>query len=127
MTASRFSSESISVPARVFTVATLDQRVSVRRSSNGKSNNVDSICVVSSTETRSTQSNTSPRGRSSRMRTARSRIVVDIFAKFGGATIGATIYRCSSCRGGSIAMKLSFRNDSGTSFSVMPPNAASEE
>ncbi len=111
----------------MLTVETLDQRVRVRRSSNGKSNNVDSICVVSSIETRSTQSNTSPRGRSSRMRIARSRIVVDIFARFGGATIGETILRCSSCRGGSIAMKLSFRNANGTSFSVMPPNVASEE
>ena len=61
------------------------------------------------------------------MRIARSRIVPDIFARFGGATIGATILRCSSCRGGSIAMKLSLRYWRGTSFSVMPPNAASEE
>src|SRR4030095_12326517 len=52
-TASRFSSESISVPARVLTVATFDQRVKVRRSSNGKSNSVDNICVVNSIETRS--------------------------------------------------------------------------
>jgi hypothetical protein len=61
------------------------------------------------------------------MRIARSRIVLDIFARFGGATIGETILRCSSCRGGSIAMKASLRYWSGTSFSVMPPNAASEE
>jgi hypothetical protein len=124
---SRFSSESISVPACVLTVATFDQRVNVRRSSNGKSNNVDSICVVNSIETRSTQSNTSSRGSSCRMRIARSRIVEDIFARFGGATMGATILRCSSCRGGSIAIKLSFRYCSGTSFKVTPPKAASEE
>ena len=104
-----------------------DQYVRVRRSSNGKSNNVDSICVVSSTETRSTQSNTSPRGNSSNIRHARSRIVVDIFARLGGATIGDTIFRCSSCRGGSIAMKLSLRNSNGTSFNAMPPIAASDE
>src|SRR4029077_20505289 len=61
------------------------------------------------------------------MRIARSRIVLDIFARFGGATIGETILRCSSCRGGSIAIKLSFLNDNGTSLSVMPPSAASEE
>src|SRR6516165_713418 len=85
---SRFSSESISVPACVLTVATFDQRVSVRRSSNGKSNKVESICVVNSIETRSTQSNTSPRGSSCKMRIARSRIVEDIFARFGGTTIG---------------------------------------
>jgi hypothetical protein len=65
----------------VLTVLTLDQWVKVRRSSNGKSNNVDNICVVNSIETQSTQSNTSPRGRPSRMRIARSRIVSDIFAK----------------------------------------------
>jgi hypothetical protein len=39
-------------------VATSDQRVSLRRSSHGKSNNVASICVVSSIEILSTQLNT---------------------------------------------------------------------
>ena len=44
-------------------VATSDQRVSLRRSSNGKSNSVASICVVSSIETRSTKLKVSLRGR----------------------------------------------------------------
>ena len=41
-------------------VATSDQWVSLRRSSNGKSNRVASIWVVSSMDTRSTQSKVSP-------------------------------------------------------------------
>ena len=59
------SSTRPSVPGVV--VATSDQRVSLRRSSNGKSNRVASICVVSSIETWSTQSNASPLGRLSRI------------------------------------------------------------
>src|SRR6266852_4127222 len=47
-------------------VATSDQRVSLRRSSQGKSNSTASIWVVSSIETLSTQSNTSFFGRLSR-------------------------------------------------------------
>ena len=44
-------------------VETSDQRVSLRRSSQGKSNSVASICVVSSIETRSTKLKVSLRGR----------------------------------------------------------------
>jgi len=46
-------------------VVTSDQRVSLRRSSNGKSNSVASICVVSSIDTRSTKLKVSLRGKSS--------------------------------------------------------------
>ena len=51
--------------------ATSDHQVSWRRSSNGKSNSVASIIVVSSIDTRSTQSNVSPRVRPARARSAR--------------------------------------------------------
>ncbi len=44
-----------------------DHMVSLRRSSNGKSNSVASVIVVSSFETRSTQSNGSPIGSESRI------------------------------------------------------------
>lgn len=115
------------MPARVLTVATLDQWVSFVRSSNGKSNKVASIWVVSSTDTRSTQSNVTPRGRSSRIRLTRSRMVAERLARFMGATIGATILRCSSCFGGSIEMKLGRRKSIGRSRSTMPPIMASDE
>ena len=55
-------------------VATSDQRVSLRRSSQGKSNSVASICVVSSIDTRSTKLKVSLRGRASSTLPARSRI-----------------------------------------------------
>ena len=55
-------------------VETSDQRVSLRRSSNGKSNSVASICVVSSIETRSTKLKVSLRGSESSTLPVRSRI-----------------------------------------------------
>jgi len=60
-------------PASAPDVAMSDQWVSLRRSSNGKSKIVASICVVSSMETRSTQSKVSPVAKPSRMPAARSR------------------------------------------------------
>ena len=80
-------------------VATSDQRVSLRRSSNGKSNRVASIWVVSSMETRSTQSNVSPMGRASRIFAARSRMIGSICIRLAGDTMGLTALRCTSCLG----------------------------
>ena len=57
----------------------------------------------------------------------RSRIVSAIFARLPGATIGDTVFRCSSCFGGSIEMKLGRRMSIGRSRSAMPPFIASEE
>jgi hypothetical protein len=51
----------------------------------------------------------------------------DMFARLAGATIGLTTFRCSSCRGGSMEMKLARRNSIGRSVMVMPPNRASDE
>ena len=97
--------------------ATSDQYVSLRRSSNGKSNRVASICVVSSIDTLSTQLNVSPSGSSSRMRPARSRIVPSSLARFIGATTPLTVLRCRSCLGGSIAMNIGISKSSGSSSS----------
>ena len=47
--------------------------------------------------------------------------------RLAGATIGLTTLRCSSCRGGSIEMKLERRYCIGRSVMVMPPSLASEE
>src|SRR5216683_2340535 len=62
--------------ARGIVVATSDQLVSLRRSSQGKSNSTASIWVVSSIETLSTQSNTSFFGRLSRHSADRCRMLV---------------------------------------------------
>ena len=87
-------------------VATSLHLVSLRRSSNGKSNSVANIWVVSSTDTRSTQSNDSSKGRLSKMAPARSRISPSSTARFLGATTLATVARCTSCFGGSMAMNI---------------------
>ena len=94
------------MPASGAAVATSDQRVSLRRSSKGKSNKVASIWVVSSIETRSTQSKVSPIGSSSRTFAARSRMIGSISARLAGETIGLTTLRCASCLGGSMAMNI---------------------
>ena len=52
------------IPDSGVAVATSDQRVSFRRSSQGKSNRVASIWVVSSMDTLSTQLKVSPMGSS---------------------------------------------------------------
>ncbi len=87
-------------------VATSDQRVSLRRSSQGKSNSVASICVVSSIDTRSTQLKVSLRGRLSSTEAERSRISAAILTSSGGVNSGCTAPRCSAWRGSSMAMKL---------------------
>ena len=87
-------------------VETSDQRVSLRRSSHGKSNSVASICVVSSIETRSTKLKVSLRGRSSSTLAERSRISSASSSRCVGVNIGDTVLRCAECRGWSIAMKL---------------------
>ena len=104
--ARRSSVETISGPA----VTMSDQNVSLRRSSNGKSKSVASICVVNSMETLSTQSNVSPSGRESRMRPARARMVPSRAERLRGATTGVTVARCTSCLGGSIAINIGVRN-----------------
>ena len=87
-------------------VATSDQRVSLWRSSNGKSNRVASIWVVSSIDTRSTQSNVSPVGSESRILQTRWRMMPCMSARFLGATTGCTTLRCWSCFGRSMAMNM---------------------
>ena len=94
-------------------VATSDQRVSLRRSSQGKSNSTASICVVSSIETWSTQSNTSFLGRLSRHSAERLRMLIASWSRWVGVNIGATVLRCALWRGWSMAMKLSRRRSTG--------------
>ena len=108
-------------------VATSDQRVSLCRSSNGKSNSVASICVVSSIDTRCTQLKGSSRGSPSSTAAVRRRMVASINARLPGATIGLTALRCSSCLGGSIAMNICKRWSIGASNRPMPPWAQSDE
>jgi hypothetical protein len=90
-----------------------DQRVSLRRSSQGKSNSTASICVVSSIETWSTQSNTSFLGRLSRHSAERLRMLIASWSRWVGVNIGATVLRCALWRGWSMAMKLSRRRSVG--------------
>ncbi len=87
-------------------VETSDQRVSLRRSSQGKSNRVASICVVSSIETRSTKLKVSLRGRLSSTVCERCRISLASSSRCVGVNIGDTVLRCAECWGWSIAMKL---------------------
>ena len=89
------------------------------RSSNGKSNSVASICVVSSIETRSTQLNVSLRGRASRILPARSRMMGSSSTRRAGLTAGVTALRCSSCIGGSMAMNIGGANSPGASPMTM--------
>src|SRR6267154_364061 len=108
-------------------VATSDQRVSSRRSSQGKSNSTASICVVSSIETWSTQSNTSLTGNLSRHSAERLRMLIASWSRWVGVNIGATVLRCAEWRGWSIAMKLSRRKSVATSRMVMPPSEDADE
>ncbi len=117
--ASRDSTRSVSTPA----VTISDQRVSFRRSSKGKSNRVQSIWVVSSTETRSTQLNGSPIGSSSRILDARSRMIGSILARLCGETIGLTTLRWASCLGGSIEMNIGRGPSSSSGSSMVTPEA----
>ncbi len=108
-------------------VAMSDQYVSLWRSASGKSNKVVSINVVSSIETSFTQSKVSLRGRLSSTRQTRWRMISDMLLRLAGATIGLTTLRCSSCRGGSMEIKLARRNSIGRSVIEMPPSSAAEE
>ncbi len=83
-----------------------DHRVSFRRSSKGKSNKVASIMVVSSIDTVSTQSNGSSSGRLSNTEIVRSLINGSRLTRFLGATTPVTVFRCASCTGGSMAIKV---------------------
>ncbi len=81
--------------------------------------------AVSSLDTRSTQSKGLPMGRLSRIAPARSRISGSIWARLWGETAGLTVLRCTSCRGGSMAMNIARRGWSGGA-SVMPMPEADE-
>ena len=105
-------------------VATSDQKVSLRRSSKGKSKRVASIWVVSSMDTLSTQSKGSPMGRLSRVFWMRLRISGSIMCRFCGETIGLTVLRCMSCLGWSMAMNMGRVKSSSGSNRVI---AGSEE
>jgi hypothetical protein len=108
------------IPESGAAVATSDQRVSLRRSSHGKSKRVASVMVVSSMETLSTQSNSTPIGQSSRMAPARSRMIGSSLARFGPATIGLTVLRCTSCLGGSMAMNIgSVKSSAGSGSTIV--------
>ena len=117
--ARRCSSESM-MPMPGPAVATSDQRVSLRRSSKGKSKRVASICAVSSMETLSTQLKASPTGSSSRIFPARSRIKGSRFMRFRGDTTPCTVLRWTSCLGWSMAMNMGSLKSSSSSLSVMP-------
>ncbi len=110
------------MPVPMGAVATSDQRVSLCRSSNGKSNSVASICVVSSMDTCFTQLKSSPTGSESRMLHTRSRISGSSADRFRGPATGATTLRCSSCFGGSMAMNMGSWKSSSSSSRVMPPS-----
>ena len=88
----RWASES-TMPVPGEAVATSDHRVSLRRSSKGKSNRVANIWVVNSIETRSTQLKEVPTGRSSSILPARLRMVLSSFARLGGDTTPLTVAR----------------------------------
>ena len=66
-------------------------------------------------------------GQYGRMFPARSLIVAESLFRFIGATIGETTFRCSSCFGGSMEMKLARRYSIGRSVIEMPPSIASDE
>ncbi len=104
--AAQRSSLEDTTPAPGIAVAASDQNVNLCRLSNGKSNSVASICVVSSMETSLTQSNSVSRGNSSRMLQTLLRIRCSRRLRLAGATTGCAIRRCSSCFGGSIEIKL---------------------
>ena len=111
-----------------------ENRGSSRRSSNGKSNRVASIWLVSSIETLSTKSKVSPTGSSSRMAAARERISGSSPASAGVEKIGETARRWSSWRGASIEMKLVRSSAksaavavSGGRNRVMPPCTEDDE
>ena len=61
------------------------------------------------------------------MLAARLRMVDSSIARLPGATIGLTVLRCSSWRGGSIAMKLGKTSEGGRWASAMPPRPDSDE
>ena len=92
-------------PAGVMTMS--DQRVSLRRSSNGKSNSVASVIAVSSIETLSTQSNgfADRQGVEDRGRPARGS-AAPCCAGWPARRAGLTVLRCTSCLGGSMAMNM---------------------
>src|SRR3981189_244208 len=104
-----------------------DQRVSLRQSSQGKSNSTASICVVNSIETWSTQSNTSLFGRLSRHSAERLRMLIASWSRCVGVNIGATVLRCALWGGWSMAMKLSRRRSGAMSRMVMPPSDEADE
>ena len=87
-------------------VDTSDHRVSLARSSQGKSNSVASIWVVSSIDTRSTKLKVSLRGSASSTLAERWRIRTANSSRCVGVNIGDTVLRWALCRGWSIAMKL---------------------
>src|SRR6516165_9638574 len=115
------------MPLFASAVETSDQRVSLRRSSNGKSNRVASICVVNSIETRSTKLKVSLRGSESSTLQVRLRIRIASSSRCVGVNIGCTVLRCAECRGWSIAMKLGQSYPGGTSRIEIPPSETSEE
>ena len=119
--ARRCSSDS-TTPESSDEVARSDQRVSLRLSSKGKSNRVASMRVVSSMDTVFTQSKGSPSGRESSTSAVRSLINGSILARLLGATTPVTVLRCTSCTGGSMAMKLLVSSaPSGRSASMARP------
>ena len=81
-----------------------DQRVSLRRSSNGKSNSVANKMLVSSIDTCSTQSNVSPTGNDSNTSIVRCRTCGSRLRRLAGADTLRTVLRWSVCVGGSMAM-----------------------
>ena len=95
-------------------VAMSDQKVSLRRSSHGKSNSVASMPVVTSIDTRSTQSKVSPTGSSSRISMMRLRISGSRKVMLRGAATGCVTLRCASCLTPSMVMNPASSGKSGS-------------
>ena len=119
----RLSSSVSMMPEPGAAVATSDQRVNFLRSSKGKSKSVASIWVVSSIDTLSTQLKVSPIGRESSTFAVRSLIRGSRPAIFLAETTGATVFLCTSCLGGSIAIKREIsKAPSGKGLSIGKPS-----
>ena len=124
---SRSAFSSGSGPMSIF-AAQSDQIGNLSRSSQGQSNNVAIIAVVSGTEMLDTQSNASVSGSLSNMSAVRWRSGAASFCISLGARAGATVLRFSACSGLSIAMNMrSWTLVSCISKITMPPCSHEDE
>ncbi len=127
MSSSPFCSiDSTTPPGSGMANTTSDHRVSLRRSSSGKSKRAASIRVVSSIDTVSTQSKVSPSGSASSTAMVRSRMSGSMLRRLLGVDTDRTVLRCRVCSDGSMAMKVRTKScmvralELGGAPSVMP-------